>query len=135
MRTFYRGKRDELLKAIKESDLREKVSVLQADAGLHFLLQVKTGMSDEELVRRAEEKGVRLACLSQYFHERRSGGTETHNSIKNIWETADNERKEQHLVIINYSGLDQYQIKRLAKVLNEAWFEEVIAGKDSGKVL
>lgn len=137
MRNHYRGTRDEVLAAIKESPLRDKVSVLQADGGLHFLLRVETELTDEELVLRAAQKGIRISCLSQYYHEKREADAEHHISIKNIWDTADRaqEDREQHLVIVNYSGLECDQIKKLVKVLDEAWFSGDITGNTFPKVL
>lgn len=120
MRNYYRGKRDELLTAIKESPLGEKVSVLQADAGLHFLLKVNTEFTDEELILRAENKGIRISCLSGYYH------MEQEKSLISIKNLCDNEAKDKELktrsqVIVNYSGLEKNQIKELVKVLDEAW--------------
>lgn len=117
MRNHYRSKRDELLRAIKESSLGEKVSVLQADGGLHFLLKVETDRTDQELILGAAQKGVGISCLSQYYHQKREEDPKPHISIKNIWDTP-----KQHLVIVNYSGLEGRQIKELVKVLDEVFY-------------
>lgn len=104
MRNYYRGKRDALRKAIRESSLGEKVTIQEADAGLHFLMEVKTELSDEALAEKAERCGVRLACLSQYYHQ------------SEVFPAA------SHRVIVNYSGLDPEQISLLPELLYRAWF-------------
>lgn len=104
MRNFYRGKRDELLKAIQESPLGEKISILGADAGLHFLMQVDTQLTDRELTERARESGIRLSCLSGYYH------------------SSQTESKRSHLVVVNYSGLDYRQMEALPEALYRVWF-------------
>lgn len=107
MRNYYRGKRDELLKCLKESPLGEKIFVQGADAGLHFLMQVNTGLTDEELVARAAGEGVRLFCLSDYRHSAdQEGGLQA----------------EGHQVVVNYSGLESSQMEALPEALYRAWF-------------
>ena len=66
MRGFYRGRRDAVLNAVRDSALGRRCRVLGEDAGLHFLLQLETGRSDRELARTCEAAGVRLSFLSDY---------------------------------------------------------------------
>ena len=73
MRNYYRGKRDELIKQLQTSPLGEKIAILGADAGLHFLMEVDTALSDGELVELAGKEGIRLSCLSGYYHTSRKG--------------------------------------------------------------
>ncbi len=96
-RNFYRRKRDALLAAIEESSLKGKSRVLEENAGLHFLLQVDTGLSDEELVGRAQEKGVAVSCLSQYYHE----------PLK----------APEHCLVINYTGVESERMREAADLL------------------
>ena len=127
MRNYYRGKRDELLKTIQESPLGEKVSILGADAGLHFLMQVDTQLTDGELIKRAGEAGVRLSCLSGYYHcSETEPLTELQQNQKKILEEQQGifRQKEQrdHHVVVNYSGLDIRQMEALPEALFRAWF-------------
>ncbi len=66
-RHFYRRQRDAMIGAIRESPLSGRCRVREADAGLHFLLETDSPYSDEELVRRAADRGVNVSCLSQYY--------------------------------------------------------------------
>ncbi len=67
MRSYYRQQRDRLIDAIENSSLSQGV-ICEEDAGLHFLLRIKTRYTDLELVQRAQTAGIRITCLSQYYH-------------------------------------------------------------------
>ena len=100
MRNFYRGKRDALVRCIQESPLGDRVQILGADAGLHFLMRLDTQWDDVQLARRAAAQGIRISCLSQYCHDvDREAGT----------------------VIVNYSGLETEQMETVTERLYQAW--------------
>lgn len=69
MRGYYRSQRDRLIDAIRKSPLSSHAEICEEDAGLHFLLKLDTGLTDEELVQKAQTAGIRLTCLSQYYQE------------------------------------------------------------------
>ena len=69
MRNFYHKQRDSLLDAIKNSPLASYVTIMEEDSGLHFLLKVNTELSDEELMQKSLQKGVKLNSLSAYYHD------------------------------------------------------------------
>lgn len=85
MRIFYKKQRNALIDAINSSELSKLVKIHEADAGLHFLLEVKTNLSDEELIKKARKNGLKIVCLSQYYHN-------TDNAVF-------------HTLIVNYSGI------------------------------
>lgn len=85
MRVYYRSQRNEILDAIHNSSLNGKCQILEEHAGLHFLLKINTEISDEELVKCALEKGMRITCLNDYSVYRR--------------------RENEHILILNYSGI------------------------------
>ncbi len=87
MRNFYRNQRDELMKLIKNHPFYENITVTEENAGLHFLLAVKTELSDDELMRRAENNGINVSCLSQYYY--------------------DKSQSKKSTLIINYSGIEK----------------------------
>lgn len=101
MKNYYRGLRDQLVDCIRQSPLSTCTHISEADAGLHFLLHVHTEMPDGELVRRLEETGLRISCLSGYYHGDTTGHT--------------------HALVMNYSGIDRKKIDqavaRLVKVI------------------
>lgn len=102
MRNLYRGRRDALLHAIGKSKLSHLVEISEENAGLHFIMKINTHLSDEEFCKRAEEKGVRIGALSDYYTEA---------------------TPSEHQFIINYSALSS---KKLEKALN-ALYEVAIS--------
>lgn len=85
MRNYYRSQRDSVMKSILSQPNYGDTEIKEENAGLHFLLQVKTDLSDKELKEKAAEKGIRISCLSEYCHNK--------------------ENAKEHTIVINYSGL------------------------------
>ena len=100
-RTRYRTLRDQVIRAVEGSPLGGHTQVLEADAGLHFLLKVELGLGDEELKRRAAEEGIKLSCLSDYLlcPDRRYCGN----------------------IVVNYSGVESGRVSQAAARLARAW--------------
>lgn len=98
MRTYYRGIRDELLFSIKKSPLASLCKISEEDAGLHFLMQTDTPLSDEALVEKAKENGLRISCLSQYYSDSAACPT-------------------KHILVLNYSNLTKDSIDRAVELL------------------
>ncbi len=86
MKKAYKVKRNLIIKAIRNSALGEQAEILEENAGLHFILKLNTALSDEEIMRRARENGIKISCLSQYCFRQ--------------------ERAAPGRVIINYSGIN-----------------------------
>ena len=101
MRNRYRQKRDAVIETIRGGALSGRVEIMEQDAGLHFLMQLDTQLSDEELRRRAAEKGVRLALLSDYYHDPASA--------------------PQHVAVVNYSGIELRALQQGMERLAELW--------------
>lgn len=96
MRNMYRAKRDFLLKSIAKSSLSEKATVLEEDAGLHFILQVQTKFSDDEFCKRARLRGVNIRALSEYYFEAQPSA---------------------HKFVINYSSVEKKSMQKAIQVL------------------
>ena len=101
MRSLYRGRRDALIKAIREQEHFPSVTIMEEDAGLHFLLKLDTALSDSEIVSRCAEKGIRVSCLGEYYHMG-IGDSKT--------------------LLINYSGLEDESISQNVSLLFECIF-------------
>lgn len=103
MKTLYRIKRDAVIDAIQKSPFADRVTILEENAGLHFLMRIRTDIPDGELVRRAAEKGLRIAFLSDYMHAPTP--------------------EDAHVMVVNYSGLDTDRlpeaILRLGEILSK----------------
>lgn len=99
MRKFYKARRNRVLSAITGGQLAKLVTIEEADAGLHFILRVKTTLSDEALVRWCAERGLRVRALSSYYHHKAP-------------------EKARHCLVVNYSGLQEEELARLEDILN-----------------
>ena len=97
MRTYYRARRDVLLQCIKKHPSYGMVKIKEADSGLHFILEINTDLPDSELKARAEEKGVKISCLSDYYYNAKADS--------------------QHKIIINYSSLSEDKTEEAVELL------------------
>lgn len=102
MRNYYRIQRDALLDCMRKQPNFNKVKIKEEHAGLHFLLEVDTSLSDEKLVKQIAGKGIRISCLSEFYYDKR--------------------KAKKHTLIINYSGMDPKRIKNAVDSLFEGMF-------------
>ena len=68
MRKFYKSRRNRVLAALENCAFAPHLTVLEENAGLHFLVRVDTPVSDEELIRRCEAAGLRVQTLGEFYH-------------------------------------------------------------------
>ncbi len=106
MRTYYRKQRDAILKALRQSELNPYITIQEEDSGLHFLMEVDTEVDDIQLIDAAKKSGVRISCVSQYYH-----GTPD---------------QKTHKIIINYSGLESAKIENAIQRLSQSLVEGVL---------
>jgi len=102
MRNYYKKLRDKVILTLKCSSFGPRLTILEENSGLHFLLKVKTSMADTEISSAAEKAGIKISFLSEYYH--------------------DSERKVSGIMIVNYSGLE-YEIAENAINLLATIFE------------
>ena len=100
MRNHYRGQRDALIMAIRESAFADKIRITEEDAGLHFLVRIISGRSQRELRDAVEKAGVRLSWLGEYYHEPQG--------------------KEEPVAVVNYSGIGEEDIPKAVELLEKA---------------
>ena len=98
LRRSYSQRREALVALLRDSGL--PVKILEQEAGLHFLVQVDTELSDEALVAEMAGKGIRIAALSSYYHG----------------PVPDSAR---HCLVVNYSGLTEGDLEKLGKLLRK----------------
>ena len=67
MRLYYARLRRELLRVIADSPCADRLTVLERDSGLHFLLQIQTERSDSDLLRDLHSRGIGLLPLSAWY--------------------------------------------------------------------
>ena len=103
MRKHYRQKRDAVIAAVYKSPLAPYAAITEEDAGLHFLLRLDGAPSDETLRREAEQRGIRLAMLSDYYQRPQDA--------------------PQHVLVVNYTGIDLDRLPAALERLAALWKE------------
>lgn len=63
MKKYYRGQRDRLIAALSQASFSRQVEILEQDAGLHFLLRVRTRLPDRDLKALCAQAGIRILCF------------------------------------------------------------------------
>ena len=98
LRNYYQTKRDAILQVFQKEPLGKYVTIREEGAGVHFLMQIHTEKSEEEIVTEAKGKGIKLAPLSHYFDGEKDGNFE-------------------NTYVINYSSVDLTNIEKAAQIL------------------
>ena len=104
MRALYKGRHDVLLAALKQ--VRVKFQITGEHAGVHLLLRFDTGWTEDELILRAADKGVRVYGLSDYVVGQDSGHLK-HGDAPTI--------------ILGYAKMKEEDIMQAVRLLEKAW--------------
>jgi GntR family transcriptional regulator/MocR family aminotransferase len=94
MRKFYKSRRDRVLTALEKCPCAHRFTVMEENAGLHFLLKVDTDLPEDVLTERFLAAGIRVRTLDSYYE-----GTPP----------PDRER----VLVVNYSGLEEALLNKL----------------------
>ena len=86
MRKFYKNRRNRVVSTLEHCAFADKLTILEQNAGLHFLVKVDTALSDRELTEKLAAAGIRIRALSSYYHD---------------------QSEDLHCLVINYSGLKE----------------------------
>ena len=96
MRKFYKQRRNALISQVKACPFPSKLTILEQDAGLHFLLRLDTRLSDRELKSRLAGRGIRESLLSDYYLE---------------------DASDRRCLVVNYSGLKEEDFQKALDAL------------------
>jgi GntR family transcriptional regulator/MocR family aminotransferase len=102
MKTNYKFKRDYLLSLLYKSSFSQKISVSGEDSGTHFLLKIETEKSEDYLIKKASNMGVRVYGLSEYY---------LNNDLNEKFKT----------IVIGYANLTKEDMIKGVSLLEEAW--------------
>ena len=94
MRKFYKARRNRVAAALSQCPYAKRLTFLEQDAGLHFLLKVNTSLTGAELVARFAGAGVQVRTLGSYYQP----------------------PADDRCLVVNYSGLDEAELYRLQNV-------------------
>ena len=98
MRKFYRSRRNALVSLLETCPFAGRLTILEQDAGLHFLVKVDTRRTDRELEHLLASAGIRVHPLSAYFHD---------------------SREDRHCLVVNYSGIREEAVAEALKRLSD----------------
>ena len=93
MRKFYKNRRNRVVSLLQNCKFADRLTILEQDAGLHFLLKVDTELSDEALTAALADMGIRVLPLSHYYHGHPGG--------------------HAHHLVVNYAGVNEELLERL----------------------
>ena len=100
MRKVYKNRRNTLTAMLRSCAAANRLTILEQDAGLHFLLKVDTPRTDRELTCWLDGLGIRVNALSAYYHD---------------------SREDTRCLVINYSNIRaeelQLALEALANVM------------------
>jgi len=99
-KTLYRKKQKLLLTAINNY-MGKNVEIIGSKSGLHILLCVNNGMSEEELIQSARKLGIKVCPISIYY---------------NLYENG-----LPPMIILGFSGVAETYIDEGVKLLKKAW--------------
>ena len=100
MRKFYKQRRNTVVSMLENCAFSESLTILEQDAGLHFLLRVKTPMTDRQLTQALAEAGIRIRALSEYYHDA---------------------RVDMHCLVVNYSGIKEEELSKALESLKKTF--------------
>ncbi|MBQ8748334.1 MAG: PLP-dependent aminotransferase family protein [Oscillospiraceae bacterium] len=100
MRKFYKLRRNRVLSALENCPISKDLTVLEADAGLHFLVKVNTDMSDADLIQQWNNAGFKVQTLGQFYHGPVPASA-------------------KHQLVINYSALTDEALTQLEEKLSQ----------------
>lgn len=102
LRKLYYGKKERLVNAVRRI-LGRQVEVEESESGLYIILTVKTGLNTEQLVRRALERGCRVAAVQDYYLQ--------------------NTQENTARILLYFSKIPADEIDAAVQQLRLAWFD------------
>ena len=98
MRKLYKNRRNLVISFLNRCPFADRLTILEQDAGLHFLLKVDAALTDRELTERLARAGIRVQALSEFYHD--SG-------------------EDRRCLVINYSGIREAGLEQALDAVNE----------------
>ena len=100
MRAIYGHKQESLVGELKK--LSDICSIRGEDAGVHLLLEFRNGLTEAELIRRAEAESIRVYPLSEYSIDATAPG-------------------RRPTILLGYATMTEKKLREAAERLAEVW--------------
>ena len=97
MRLYYIRQRKRLISCIENSSLKDKCEIIENESGLHFLLRLRTDITDEVLKEKMKESGIKIQSLTEFY--------------------LSDEGAKEHYFIINYSNIDPDNFSQISDII------------------
>lgn len=97
LHTTYLTRRNQVIALLKESELASRITIIEENAGVHFLVHIDGSYDDEKFILQARQRGVKLVPLSMYYHHKN--------------------RAPEHTFLINYSSLSDKTLTQAVEIL------------------
>lgn len=99
MRKRYKSRRNRVVSLLESNPMASRITILEQDAGLHFLVKVDTELSDGALTEKLLAAGIRVKPLSSFYHLPAG--------------------EDLHCFLVNYSVLDEEALEAALRSLPE----------------
>ena len=96
-RKYYKARRNRVVSVIESSPLSHRLTILEENAGLHFLLKLDTDLPDRVLEDRCQQAGLPFRALSSYYHDPDSP-------------------RDTHCLVVSYAGLTDAQLIKMEQL-------------------
>ena len=96
MRLYYGKKRARVLDMIK-NEMSDACKVIENDSGLHFIMELQTDLSDEELKARSLKENIKISAITDYDMK--------------------GESQDRHRFILNYTNIDEQELKKALELI------------------
>ncbi|MFR5601789.1 MAG: PLP-dependent aminotransferase family protein [Lachnospiraceae bacterium] len=103
MKKYYHSQGEILIRLLRQSTLLPTISITGGQSGTHLLLKVDTPLTDVEIKWAARQRGLNIACLSEFCSEKK----EDH----------------QHILVMNYCDLDESVLKEAVRRLGNIFIQ------------
>ena len=90
-----------MISRLQSCPFADNLTILEQDAGLHFLLKVNTRRTDRELTESLAAAGIRVRALGEYYHRR---------------------PEDLHCLVVNYAGIREDALDKALSLLS-SWVE------------
>ena len=99
MRNYYKKYRKTIIDDLKNSPLKDRIKIREASSGLHFILEIDSGVDDEKYIKALEKRGIKLKSVSDYCY------------LIN--------KHYKHQFIINYSAVEEDKLEEAFKIMSK----------------